>query len=57
MPDLPKRTLGRTGVEVTMLGFGAMELRGGNRGQIRIGAGRAGNICSKRPAAHPDTRE
>lgn len=32
MPDLPKRTLGRTGVEVTTLGFGAMELRGGNRG-------------------------
>ncbi len=32
MPDLPKRTLGRTGVEVTTLGFGAMELRGGPRG-------------------------
>ena len=32
MPDLPKRTLGRTGVEVTTLGFGAMELRGGSRG-------------------------
>ena len=28
MPDLPKRTLGRTGLEVTTLGFGAMELRG-----------------------------
>ena len=32
MPDLSKKTLGRTGVEVTTLGFGAMELRGGNRG-------------------------
>src|SRR5262245_1298062 len=28
MPDLPKRTLGRTGLRVTTLGFGALELRG-----------------------------
>jgi len=28
MPDLPKRTLGRTGLCVTTLGFGALELRG-----------------------------
>jgi aryl-alcohol dehydrogenase-like predicted oxidoreductase len=28
MPDLPKRTLGRTGLQVTALGFGALELRG-----------------------------
>jgi aryl-alcohol dehydrogenase-like predicted oxidoreductase len=28
MPDLPKRTLGRTGLDVTVLGFGALELRG-----------------------------
>jgi aryl-alcohol dehydrogenase-like predicted oxidoreductase len=27
MPNLPKRTLGRTGLEVTTLGFGALELR------------------------------
>jgi aryl-alcohol dehydrogenase-like predicted oxidoreductase len=27
MPDLPKRTLGRTGFEATTLGYGAMELR------------------------------
>jgi aryl-alcohol dehydrogenase-like predicted oxidoreductase len=27
MADLPKRTLGRTGVDVTTLGYGAMELR------------------------------
>ena len=28
MPDLPKRKLGRTGLNVTVLGFGALELRG-----------------------------
>ena len=28
MADIPRRTLGRTGFEVTTLGFGAMELRG-----------------------------
>ncbi len=32
MPELPRRTLGRTGVEVTTLGYGAMELRGAPRG-------------------------
>jgi aryl-alcohol dehydrogenase-like predicted oxidoreductase len=32
MTDLPKRTLGRTGFEATILGFGAMELRGDARG-------------------------
>jgi aryl-alcohol dehydrogenase-like predicted oxidoreductase len=32
MPDLPKRTLGRIGIEVTTLGYGAMELRGGPNG-------------------------
>jgi aryl-alcohol dehydrogenase-like predicted oxidoreductase len=31
MADLPKRTLGRTGLQVTMLGYGAMELRGAPR--------------------------
>lgn len=29
MSDIPMRGLGRTGLEVTVLGFGAMELRGG----------------------------
>jgi aryl-alcohol dehydrogenase-like predicted oxidoreductase len=29
MPNLPKQTLGRTGLDVTTLGFGAMELRSG----------------------------
>lgn len=32
MTDLPTRKLGRTGVAVTTLGFGAMELRGAPRG-------------------------
>lgn len=32
MPNLAKRTLGRTGLEVTTLGYGAMELRGEPRG-------------------------
>ena len=31
MADLPKRQLGRTGLQVTMLGYGAMELRGAPR--------------------------
>ena len=33
MAELPKRRLGRTGLEVTMLGYGAMELRGAPRGR------------------------
>jgi aryl-alcohol dehydrogenase-like predicted oxidoreductase len=32
MADLPTRKLGKTGFEATILGFGAMELRGGGRG-------------------------
>jgi aryl-alcohol dehydrogenase-like predicted oxidoreductase len=32
MSTLPRRTLGRTGLEVTTLGFGAMELRGAPAG-------------------------
>jgi len=32
MVDIPRRTLGRTGLEVTTLGFGAMELRGDQGG-------------------------
>ena len=31
MADLEKRTLGRTGMDVTVLGYGAMELRGARR--------------------------
>jgi aryl-alcohol dehydrogenase-like predicted oxidoreductase len=31
MPGLPKRELGRTGLQVTMLGYGSMELRGAPR--------------------------
>ena len=33
MPELPKRQLGRTGLQVTTLGYGAMELRGAPRGR------------------------
>lgn len=33
MSSLPKRTLGRTGFDVTILGFGAMELRGEPKGR------------------------
>jgi aryl-alcohol dehydrogenase-like predicted oxidoreductase len=33
MNDLPVRTLGRTGLRVTQLGYGAMELRGAPRGR------------------------
>ena len=32
MNDLPRRMLGRTGLDVTVLGFGAMELRGAPNG-------------------------
>jgi aryl-alcohol dehydrogenase-like predicted oxidoreductase len=35
MSDLPTRTLGRTGIEATVLGFGAMELRGADSGRRR----------------------
>lgn len=33
MAELPKRELGRTGLQVTKLGYGAMELRGAPRGR------------------------
>ena len=33
MSTLPTRQLGRTGLSVTMMGYGAMELRGGPRGR------------------------
>jgi len=36
MPDLPRTTLGLTGLEVTKLGYGAMELRGVERGGPEI---------------------
>ncbi len=35
MANLPKRKLGRTGLDVTVLGFGAMELRGNANGRGR----------------------
>src|SRR5579872_6231340 len=42
---LPKRTLGRTGVEVTALGYGAMELRGPPRARA-IDDGEAGRLLN-----------
>jgi aryl-alcohol dehydrogenase-like predicted oxidoreductase len=33
MPDVPTRVLGRTGIEATIMGYGAMELRGAPRGR------------------------
>jgi aryl-alcohol dehydrogenase-like predicted oxidoreductase len=33
MPDLPKRTLGRTGLRVSVLAYGSMELRGPPKGR------------------------
>src|SRR5437868_4908032 len=33
MAELPRRRLGRTDMEVSTLGYGAMELRGGDRGR------------------------
>ncbi len=33
MADLEKRALGRTGIDITVLGYGAMELRGAPRGR------------------------
>jgi aryl-alcohol dehydrogenase-like predicted oxidoreductase len=45
MPDLPKRQLGRTGLEVTTLGFGAMELRDAPRGRP-IDSKQAGEVLN-----------
>jgi aryl-alcohol dehydrogenase-like predicted oxidoreductase len=46
MSDLPTATLGRTGLEVTKLGYGAMELRGGDRARRDVDAGTAGEILN-----------
>ena len=49
MPDLPKRKLGRTGLDVTVLGFGAMELRGtagGVRGGRQLAPGQAEKVLN-----------
>jgi aryl-alcohol dehydrogenase-like predicted oxidoreductase len=43
MTDLPKRELGRTGLQVTMLGYGAMEL--GRNGSA--GGRRGSTTCSR----------
>jgi aryl-alcohol dehydrogenase-like predicted oxidoreductase len=46
MSDLPTAVLGRTGLEVTKLGYGAMELRGGKRARRDVDAGAAGEILN-----------
>jgi len=47
MADLEKRTLGRTGLEVTALGFGAMELRGESSRWARpLPAGQAARVLN-----------
>jgi aryl-alcohol dehydrogenase-like predicted oxidoreductase len=43
---IPTRTLGRTGAEVTILGFGAMELRGPPRGPV-IDDAKAGRMLNE----------
>src|ERR1700758_757093 len=45
MAELPKLTLGRTGLQVTTLGFGAMELRGAPVGP-EIRNEQAGNVLN-----------
>lgn len=45
MSDLPTTTLGRTRLDVTKLGYGAMELRGGDRGRD-VEGGRASQILN-----------
>src|SRR5262245_15955005 len=46
MAELPTSTLGRTGLEVTKLGYGAMELRGGDRARTQVDANTAGEILN-----------
>lgn len=46
MADLEKRTLGRTGLAVTALGFGAMELRGGGRNSRPLPDGQAERVLN-----------
>ena len=46
MVDIPRRTLGRTGLEVTTLGFGAMELRGPPSGGPAIEDQAAGRLLN-----------
>jgi aryl-alcohol dehydrogenase-like predicted oxidoreductase len=46
MVDIPRRTLGRTGLEVSTLGFGAMELRGPPSGGPAIEDEAAGGLLN-----------
>jgi aryl-alcohol dehydrogenase-like predicted oxidoreductase len=45
MPELETRTLGRTGLQVTALGYGAMELRGPPRGR-EVTKGQAAEVLN-----------
>src|SRR5437667_10913607 len=50
MAELPKRKLGRTGLEITTLGYGAMELRAGpgaGGGRREVSEGDAEHILNK----------
>jgi aryl-alcohol dehydrogenase-like predicted oxidoreductase len=44
MSDLPTATLGRTGLEVTTLGYGAMELRGGAMARREVDPAESGRV-------------
>lgn len=45
MSALPMKQLGRTGLRVTVLGYGAMELRGAPRGQMFLELGTRVALC------------
>ena len=55
MPNLPKRTLGRTGLEVTTLGYGAMELRARQRPRRHDRRRRACSTPCSTPASTSST--
>ena len=46
MGDLPRRTFGSTGLDVSLLGFGAMELRGPAEGGPPLGDAEAGRLLN-----------
>jgi aryl-alcohol dehydrogenase-like predicted oxidoreductase len=55
MTGLPKRELGRTGLQVTMLGYGAMGLRGAPRAH-EITESQAETILNVVPRGQQPTR-
>ena len=59
MADLPTATLGRTGLEVTKLGYGAMELRGGAMARQEVDPAESGRVLqrgARRRASTSSTR-